>query len=416
MSASQNVAIALCRAILMSRFGSSGGLYVWHPLSVLAVVCMAVGGLAASAAEDGPAAWKPHNVVYSAEVGKKGELLRVQVVIDGRRHSAIVDTGAGKSLVSSRFARPGAIEPWSVNVLSHGGLTRLPIQRVSEFKLGRVNCDWITNIAVADLESLREQTGVEIEAIVGMDVLERFISHFDFDSGTFLLCSENPKPAPPGEAVAYLKLGMCPAIGGDVGTGQPIRFVLDTGACGSVALTEMNLEAVKQLAKPQGTGVVGTAVGLDGKSIASEQLRLSRFALTSYDHSGLVAHVSANNSIGRRFLCRYRVTIDPFSKSVYFAPSRRHLLRDDGDFCGLTTVVDSQDTVRRVTCIAPRSVAEQAGFRCGDIITALDGLDGPVSTNCEWNWNLTLPKDRDIRCFVRRGTAELTLVLPSGKP
>jgi hypothetical protein len=252
------------------------------------------------------------------------------------------------------------------------------LTKVSSLQLGKATVkDQV--FAVMALNSMSTVEGVGMPGMVGFETFRRFVTRVDYGAGTITLIKPaafDPKDA--GTPVHFTFNGNtieAPATyDGVAGT-----FTIDTGSRASLTLTGPFI-AKNHLSISGVDAVTGWGIGGPTRSVAlrGRTLKLGAADIAgavvelSTDKGGAMADDSMAGNIGAGVLKRFVVTLDYEHTTMYLKPVAAPMADlDTFDRAGMWFNEGGDGyTVVDVTKGTP---AEQAGFKAGDEITAVDG-------------------------------------------
>lgn len=252
------------------------------------------------------------------------------------------------------------------------------LTKVSSLQLGKATVkDQV--FAVMALNSMSTVEGVGMPGMVGFETFRRFVTRVDYGAGTITLIKPaafDPKDS--GTPVHFTFNGNtieAPATY----DGVPGTFTIDTGSRASLTLTGPFI-AKNHLSISGVDAVTGWGIGGPTRSVAlrGRTLKLGAADIAgavvelSTDKGGAMADDSMAGNIGAGVLKRFVVTLDYEHTTMYLKPVAAPMADlDTFDRAGMWFNEGGDGyTVVDVTKGTP---AEQAGFKAGDEITAVDG-------------------------------------------
>ncbi|RJR31939.1 MAG: PDZ domain-containing protein [Candidatus Latescibacterota bacterium] len=305
----------------------------------------------------------------------------VPVRIEGRDEDLLflVDSGASMTVIDSTVAADlglasGGVLPGA----GAGGAANFRMIRVPGLRLGDIEISEQTAVAFPVAGLLRQFEETEIGGILGYDFLSRFTIRIEYDR-RLLTFFEPDSFAPAGgetavDAPLMRSIFSVPVTLDGARTGS---FLLDTGASSSIV----------QGAYARETGVSagrrGLEIALRGAG-GEERAELFRFDTLSIGGvaitepvlavatgpRGLAAIENVDGLVGNDVLERFTVTLDYRAQRVLL--ERNGLFSEPffRDRSGLQLARKPDGRIMIVN-VVPESPAARAGFRAGDVITAI---------------------------------------------
>ena len=105
--------------------------------------------------------------------GKVRADVYINVQLDGRKVSVLLDSGCETSVINNRFVQPGSLQPTTLELFTANG-EKLPI-------MGEVNVDML--IGQSKLRHKMVASSAIAEVILGIDFLKEFKCRWDFEHG-----------------------------------------------------------------------------------------------------------------------------------------------------------------------------------------------------------------------------------------
>jgi len=300
----------------------------------------------------------------------------------------LFDTGCGQLVLHSAAARRLGLTAKSTT--RHDGREPFVEQVIEGVRLG------IGELALPPLDALQRDNdllqrrlGLEVDGVIGADLLRDFVVGIDYDRLRFTLYDGNGfvyhGPGTGLDIVSTRHFATTVATllleDGEVLTG---RFLIDTGAGVSVAL---NTPFVDRYDLLQRIGVerIRYTVAAQSVEMTTHPGRIARFTLGDLGFDDLPVLLSQTETgplspsviagiIGNQVWTRFNTTYDYKRNKLYLEPSRLH----DGPFhvdaSGLA-IAPAASGGFVVRAVFEGSPAAQAGVLVGDMITRIDGTD-----------------------------------------
>jgi hypothetical protein len=346
----------------------------------------------------------------------------VQARMNGKPLQVLFDTGGANILTPAAAERLGLKTEGSIQVRGVGeGSESSGLVKVGEVALGDATVrDQV--FLVLPLAGLAEVEGVEVDGIVGFEVLKRFVARVEYAQGrlTFLLPDsfQEPKGA---TAVPFTFDGQTPQVEGAV-DGVKGLFTIDTGSRASLTLNAPFAaeHGLKAKYAPKVEAVSGWGVGGGVRSAITRakvlELGVARVTAPVTDlalvQKGALANRYLAGNVGGGVLRRFDITFDYGHQRLYLQPNESYDRPDAYDRAGVW--LNRVDGGFRVMDVVAASPAAEAGLKAGDTIVAVDGRSAKELPLPELRTRLreSAPGTR-VQLTVKSGEAsrEVTVIL-----
>jgi hypothetical protein len=305
----------------------------------------------------------------------------------------ILDTGADQEVINSPLVEQFGLKTYGKSITTGGGgSTDYDYAAGATFTLPGVELR-NQHVIVLDQTGLERALGVPLGGILGYDFISRFVIEIDY--GTKLLTLHDPKswtyhgdglivPVTFDNGIPFAHATISVPTKPDI----PAFFVLDFGASETMTLTSPFVKA-NDLARLAQTGTtVNRSAGLENQFFTQNNVRgriekLKLGPLTaenipinmSVNTQGAYASANFSGTVGESLYRRYHVFLDFPRNRVIFEPTAEAAKPvPERRTYGLTVLASGADLhTYPVTAVRPDSPAEQAGFKKGDVIAAIDG-------------------------------------------
>lgn len=344
----------------------------------------------------------------------------------------LLDTAAGGCVINRSkldALKLPALSEWDQLNAGSGDnptlLTRIPSVRI---EFGGIALQPVHPIAIP-LDEVANSFGAPMDAIVGFELLERYVVRIDYDARTLTLYDPKEYRYDGGGAVLPLEVrANVPVVRAKIGLpGKPAiegEFLVDAPYPGAVQFAtpfvrRHDLRAAALVFRPrllegQGAGVGGKAVHEIGR-IASIQLGpyLLKLPTAAFANAkaGAFARTDIAGILGGELLRRFRVTLDYSRQRMILEPTAHLGEPFEADASGL--LVEALGPPYReftVSRVAENTPAAEAGIRVGDRLLEIAGR--PVSGMAVWEIRRLLRNaNQQYALSLRRGEETLRAVL-----
>ena len=365
-------------------------------LSVAALVCclfVAVGR--AADRSDEPLQLEPRG---EFAVGKNGRLILLPVRFGDRTISCLLDTGASLTgFDQSLRDKLGA--PWGTRLLkTPAGLKRVETCHWPEVTLGGQPLEAAGPVACLDLADARRATNEDILGVIGMDILGTRRLQIDFDRGNLSLLETLPPATELGKKIPMeISRDGTPFITGSAGNDRAEQFLIDTGAQGNSLDTGLFDQLMSHGAIRLGKSSVSATVAGE---VRGDRGVVSGFSVGPFAHDTLRFSRANVNSLGIRYLSRFRVTFDFPGKAVYLRKGAHYTKAEPSATSGLMlNWIDGEAVVEAVRDQGP---ADIVGIRPRDVLVSVDGNGAIVHDPFLLRLLLTSEGGRKVAVAVHR--------------
>lgn len=261
---------------------------------------------------------------------------------------------------------------------------------------------------INDYSLLTSAYGMRIDGIMGYSFLRRYIVMIDYDTLAMRIFTPGRIKYPRGGYVLkpqFSTLPMQPAMIRDNTTVNG-KFYFDTGA-GLCMLLNDDMVQDSTLFKRKRKMYATQAEGLGGKKQVFQSV-LSEFKLGPYkfrnipvyifdDEFNVTMYPTLGGLIGNDILRRFNVVLNYPTQEIYIKPNKHYTDSFDYSYIGMSLyLVDGAITVQD---IVKKSPADEAGFKEGDIVLA---VENNVSNNIQVYKALLQNAGAKLRMLVMR--------------
>lgn len=311
-----------------------------------------------------------------------GNHLFLPVVVGCKERLWVLDTGAEMSAISRKFAQElGLRMEGDMKGAGAGGTVAVSFTTLPSYSIKGIDFKE-QKVAVIDMVELNRMLGIEVAGILGFDFLSRFVARVDYanelvsfyDPETFEYVGEGTK------LDVHIK-GQVFEVSATLDGRHSGTWLFDLGA------SNVSLEAAFAVREGYANrkGVVGLGRGagqtFESKSVKCDSIQIAGFSVYQ-PKVGLIS-VGADtalvadrigglgNSLFRNFVvyCDYAHELVVLEKGAMFNQPWPE------DHSGLQLMWDTAWTVIEVLFVSPGTPAEKAGFKIGDVLRSINGID-----------------------------------------
>jgi len=352
----------------------------------------------------GQAAKAPEPPLEQFAVANDGDAVLLPVIFEGKKQLFLLDTGSVLTWYdSSLLGRPRQ----KTTVETTSGNKSTEMFDSPNAMVGKLNLRAGAFVLGGDLRMLRLVSGHEINGIIGMDFLSKYVVQIDVDSGIVSFLPSASKVLGDRLPIFLQKEGPCIEVSVP-GLGRPEKFLIDTG---SMYFGNMKKELLEALAKGGKARKVGGSLtaGLGGTEANGKWL-VESLSVAGLEHRHIVMTQTRDNLLGLGFWSRYVVTFD-FPKGVmYLKKSNRACRPNDLDMSGLHILrVEGKTVVHSVDDGSPAAVS---GISPNDVLVSIAGDKTDQLSMFALRRRLCC-EGKELRITIMRGeeTIEVTTVL-----
>lgn len=370
------------------------GLACW----LVSVILFSLAPRYAAAVEPAASLGKTH-IQKRFEIGREGRVIILPLRVDNQEVLSLIDTGASRSGFDLSLKPVLGASRGRQTLSTAAGDTHLETFDWPNATLAGSALRTEKPVVGLDLTEIRQATNAEIYAVIGMDVLREKRLQIDFDRGELRFLDEIPPShdklgvkipiefAPDG--TAYLQ--------GTVADDHRERFLIDTGTQGQ-SLTE---EAFDALCAKKHIRLGGkfTSVTVGGE-VRGNRGQLDLLAIGPFKHSAVRFSRINVNSLGLRYLARFRVTLDFPGRSAYLQPGDRYGQREPQATSGMALLWRDGDVV--VHSVQKDGPGSDAGLKKNDVLVEIDGEPASEFDPFSLRQLLTSVGGRKVPMTIRR--------------
>lgn len=346
-----------------------------------------------------------------------GGHIYLQARVSGRNALAILDSGAGATLLDSSFAAElGLVPEGAFSARGIGGSQEFAFARVDSYSVAGAVLRGQVLAVMPVREAFLPITGRSIDMIIGYDFLSRFVTEIDYSEETITLHlpGEYVPPSAAGFVQGVLSMNLI-SFEAVIEDTIPVTLLLDTGAGGALHLTRTFIEGhggtlghrPSYSASVEGVGGAGSIEVFPVESITLGGFTVPCGEASVFEDSGPLSMY--DGILGSDILSRFTLVVDYSIPGFHLVPGPDHLREPHFQMTGLGVRIEGETIV--VSMVVDGSPAGEAGLSPGDTLLSVGG----ISANPD-NLALirqTLPKQADETVLVEyrsRGISEETVL------
>lgn len=255
--------------------------------------------------------------------------------VNGREALAVLDSGAGATLLDSTFARElGLLPEGAFRAQGLGGTQQFSFAPVDSYEVAGAILSGQMLAVLPIRDAFLPATGRSIDMILGYDFLSRFIAEIDYPAGTLTLHRPGGYSPPPCairvEGELTLSLISFEAV---IEDSIPATLLLDTGAGGTLHLTGTFLEGRGgtlaerpfREAQVEAVGGGGTVRLFPVESLTIAGVTIPCGEASVFDDSGPLSRY--DGILGSGILSRYTLVLDYSMPGFLLIPSGDDAIR-----------------------------------------------------------------------------------------
>jgi len=238
--------------------------------------------------------------------------------VNGREALAVLDSGAGATLLDSAFALElGLLSEGAFRAQGLGGSQEFSFAPVDSYEVAGAILRGQMPAVLPIRDAFLPATGRSIDMILGYDFLSRFVTEIDYPAGTLTLHRPGEYTPPPGALRVQGELSMSLiSFEAVIEDSIPVTLLLDTGAGGSLHLTRTFMESrggelterPYRESRVEAVGGSGTVRLLQVESLTLAGATIPCGEASVFDDTGALSRY--DGILGSGILSRYTLVLD----------------------------------------------------------------------------------------------------------
>lgn len=311
----------------------------------------------------------------------KGNHLYIPVTINCEERYWILDTGASMSVIGTGYAKELGLElQGELKGSSVGGTVDIKLTTLPVFSVRGIEFNEQT-VAVLELKELNRMLAVEIVGILGFDFLSRFVTKVDYANELVSFYDpETFKYSGDGQEIDVHVKNSVFMVKATIDDDYSGIFLFDLGAS---SITLNGAYALKHRFTER-KGVVGIGRGaseaFSSKKIKGKKIEFAGFTLDdppiSFSYGGTDTTFTADELgiLGNTLFRNFVVYCDYANERVILGKGENFNKKFPEDHSGLQ-IVRGESEGYEILHVSEDTPAEKAGFRAGDILKSINGVD-----------------------------------------
>lgn len=312
----------------------------------------------------------------------RGNRIYIPAKVNGHDVTVLLDSGAETSVLDRAWADAHGIKSeGQVTAVGTGGQAQGAFAGDVSFEVGSLRLQNL-NVATLDLSAIAKQLGAPLPVILGAEVFKQLIVDIDFETKQIAFHDPKGFKPPKGAVVVPVKStsGGIRSVPVSIEGSPTVQVDFDIGNGSPFLVSPAYWQPQKLLEGRLNSKVMSGAVGgMREQPIAT--LKTLEFAGVTFREVPAVFQLAGNTAIdsersvgnvGLPILSRFRMLTDyPNDRLYLVAHKDAATLPFAMNRVGVRAVRDPAGL--KVTYVAEGSPAAAAGFKIGDVVTAIDG-------------------------------------------
>jgi len=317
-------------------------------------------------------------------------LMVLKIELEGKTYDFILDTGAS-NVISTEIMETHNLKPRDSELIRDVNQVgqKLNYLALDNVKIGDLNfLNTIT--AVFDFNQTKELADLNVDGIIGANLMRKAIWDFDFKNQKITITNSEASldiPEEYNEVKFYIGYQGTPSIITKVNNMRVLNNRIDTGFNGAVSLSQKEYQKLKKKGKiNQYITVEGVnSVGMYGASKNATNYKglIDQMNFGDLTLNPSIVHFRGPNQklIGMEFLKNYRVIFNWETKKIKFIETSPYQNSELTSFGFVPYLVKNKLYVRS---IIKESSAAKKGIQLGDQILAINNKDCSIVNREQW--------------------------------
>lgn len=316
-------------------------------------------------------------------------LIIIAVNIEGKKYDFLLDSGA-VNLVSKSLASDLKLKPHSQYAVgdSHETESELHFTTLNNITIGGV--DFVnTGAAIADLEASNEVACLDIQGVIGANLMRQAIWKIDYDNQKIILTDRLERltlPATVKNIPFYSDVSGSPLCDVQVNGVLEKEVVIDLGSNGAIELTDKTFEKLKAknpnlksiaIQGRQSSGLYGTGEIKTHHHASIDRVTYGNIRLKNQ----IISFASGSATLGNQFFKNYDLILNFKNKEALLVEKSKFDFSKLEGF-GFSSLYDQGKLI--IGTLTVKSQAEQKGLKIGDHILSINEKDYSQINAKDW--------------------------------
>lgn len=338
------------------------------------------------------------------------EMLIVPASVNGIERCAIIDTGASAIMMDERLAVNSLRVAHSREIVTRtiSGVQRIRLYDNMKYRVPGLP-EQTGSVSTFDLEECRTITGQDIQLLIGMSAMKRYVLSLSPTCGELSSGVSDSVDIGKEFAITWNHAGI-PQCNTQFGDGSLLLTSMDTGLNVELALEKAELTSLLRRGEARRVGGFKT-----GQQRAPEHFVVREFEVFGVLFRNVFAVEAKMNAIGLPILCQLKLTLDFPNSRVFRGASDESGLDSFPPNASGIYVNRTVDRTTQVLSVFPDSPAGSVGVQNGDMLLAIDGITAEQLSIIELRERLR-KAGTTVRLAIERNGESLQIDVPLEHP
>jgi hypothetical protein len=311
-----------------------------------------------------------------------GNHLYIAVNVNGKERLWCLDTGAGKSVIDNGYAAELGLEPeGNIKGSGAGNVVEISFVKMPPFSIEGIEFDEQT-VGSIGIRKLFRQIGLDVVGILGYDFLSRFVVKVDYANEKLSFYHpDHFEYYGTGSIISAPLMGNTFSVPMTVDGKYSGKWSVDLGAGGNsfhYPFAEENklldLDGIDRIGKGAGGEFRERTSEFQTAEFGGYTVRKPLIGITREKGVGAFRRSDLIGNLGNTLLRHFVLYLDYAHQRIIVEEGDNFDHEFPRDKSGLQIWVNDEDNYE-VRFASPGTPAEKAGFKQGDIVSSINGID-----------------------------------------